>query len=370
MYAGQSYELYLTNTNNIRTRRARICRLSKSEDNELSWKLYRRLIARNTAPFSAYMRLHNVHILSSSPERYISWDRQQTAQCRPIKGTVSKALGTTAADAHNILSNSKERAENSMNVDLVRHQLHGVYGAGNVHVSQLMQVEEYETVWQFVSVVEGVPSSITSRRLQAPDDSWMDNIDSASAFTSHDQNTEQMVGFDAFTQSLPAGSMTGAPKKRSCELLRDIENGHRRGIYSGVLGYLDIGGGGDFNVVTRTAVKIDSPNPASAVEDIWTIGAGGAVTALSDPNSEYDEMLAKFSSIAAAFEEDTRIEEVEKETDLRGIWSRLMEVEEPDDGEDGVFPSAPLLLRTLQDFQAGLLSRPVRTADEFSRGGN
>ncbi|KAL5442845.1 hypothetical protein PMIN06_008912 [Paraphaeosphaeria minitans] len=365
---GQSYELCLTNTNEIRARRPRICRLSNPEDNELSWKLYKRLTARNTAPFSAYMRLHNVHILSSSPERYISWDRQQTAQCRPIKGTVSKALGLTAADAHNILSAPKERAENLMIVDLVRHQLHGVYGAGNVHVSQLMQVEEYETVWQLVSVVEGSPSSAASRSLQTPDDSWMDNKDSFSASTSHDGNSEQMLGFDAFSQSLPAGSMTGAPKKRSCELLRDLENGQRRGIYSGVLGYLDIGGGGDFNVIIRTAVKIDAPSSASAVEDVWSIGAGGAVTALSDPQSEYDEMLAKFSSTAAAFEEDSGIEEVEKETDLRGIWSRLMEVEEPDDGEESVLPSAPLLLRTLQDFQAGLLSGVVRTSDGSVRG--
>lgn len=314
------------------------------------------------------MRLHNVHILSSSPERYISWDRQQTAQCRPIKGTVSKALGVTAADARNILSDPKERAENLMIVDLVRHQLHGVYGAGNVHVSQLMQIEEYETVWQLVSVVEGIPSSIASQSSQVPCDSWTENKDPAAPSTSLVQDADQMLGFEAFAQSLPAGSMTGAPKKRSCEILRDVENGQTRGIYSGVLGYLDIGGGGDFSVVIRTAVKVDSPNPTSAFEDVWNIGAGGAVTALSDPQSEYEEMLAKFSSTAAAFEEDDVIEEVEKEPDLSGIWSRLMEVEEPDDGEDRMLPSAPLLLRTLQDFQAGLLSGVVRTTDGVVRG--
>ncbi|KAL1601665.1 para-aminobenzoate synthase, (PABA) [Paraconiothyrium brasiliense] len=365
---GQSYELCLTTTNKIRARRPRICRLSRTEDNELSWKLYKRLTARNTAPFSAYMRLHNMHVLSSSPERYISWNRQQAAQCRPIKGTVSKSSGATATDAHAILSTPKERAENLMIVDLVRHQLHGVYGAGNVHVSQLMQVEEYETVWQLVSVVEGSPSSSISPRLQTSDDSWVDNKDPAAASTLQNQDKEEMLGFDAFTQSLPAGSMTGAPKKRSCELLRGLENGERRGIYSGVLGYLDIGGGGDFSVVIRTAVKIDAPNPASAVEDVWSIGAGGAITTLSNPQSEYDEMLAKFSSTAAAFEENGEIEEVEKETDLRGIWSRLMEVEEPEDGEDGGLPAAPLLLRTLQDFQAGLLAGVVRTTNGVIRG--
>jgi anthranilate/para-aminobenzoate synthase component I len=289
-------------------------------------------------------------------------------QCRPIKGTVSKGVGITAADAHDILSTPKERAENLMIVDLVRHQLHGVYGAGNVQVTQLMQVEEYETVWQLVSVVEGSPLSVTSRQLQMSDDSWVDNKDPASASTSPIRDTEQMLGLDAFTKSLPAGSMTGAPKKRSCELLQDLENGQRRGVYSGVLGYLDIGGGGDFSVVIRTAVKIDAPNPASAVEDIWSIGAGGAITALSDPQTEFDEMLAKFATTAAAFEEDGGIEDAEKDTDLRDIWSRLMEVEEPEVGEDGGLPSAPLLLRTLQDFQAGLLSGVVRTTDGLVRG--
>lgn len=314
------------------------------------------------------MRLHNVHILSSSPERFISWNRDQTSQCRPIKGTVSKGGGVTAADAHAILSTPKERSENLMIVDLVRHQLHGVYGAGNVHVSQLMQVEEYETLWQLVSVVEGSPSSKSSPQSQTSEDSWVENKDLAYPSKSLDHETGSMLGFDAFTQSLPAGSMSGAPKKRSCELLQDLENHQNRGIYSGVLGYLDIGGGGDFSVVIRTAIKIDAPNPASAIEDVWNIGAGGAITALSDPQMEYEEMLTKFRSTAAAFEQGCEIEEVEKETDLRGIWSRLMEVEEPDDADDGRLPSAPLLLRTLQDFQAGLLSGMARTTDAGVRG--
>lgn len=368
---GQSYELCLTNANKIHARRPRICRLSKADDNELSWKLYKRLTVRNTAPFSAYMRLHNVHILSSSPERYISWDRQQKSQCRPIKGTVSKSLGITAADAHEILSSPKERAENLMIVDLVRHQLHGVYGAGNVDVSQLMQVEEYETVFQLVSVVEGIPPSLSNKQSQGPDHVWQDVRDtkSTASLQQQGQNDEQMLGFDAFAHSLPAGSMTGAPKKRSCELLQSLEGHQRRGIYSGVLGYLDIGGGGDFNVIIRTAVKVDAPNLASSTEDIWTIGAGGAITSLSYPESEYDEMLAKFQSTAAAFEDtqDPEIEEVSDEVKFRGLWNRLMEIEEPGDGEERDVPTPQLLLRTLQDFQAGLLSGVVRTQDGTMR---
>ncbi|KAF1961123.1 para-aminobenzoate synthase component 1 [Byssothecium circinans] len=297
---GQSYELCLTTTNKIRAPKAQICRLSKSEDNALSWKLYKQLTSRNPAPFSAYVRLHNSHVLSSSPERYISWDRSQTAQCRPIKGTVAKKPGVTSADAHAILSSSKERAENLMIVDLVRHQLHGVYGSGNVEVKQLMEVEEYETLWQLVSVIDAVPRGI--QKPQTPDQ-WEEPTDYMTARKAKPADTPlEYFGFDAFVQSLPPGSMTGAPKKRSCELLRAVEAGQPRGIYSGVLGYLDIGGAGDFSVVIRTAVKIDDPSTSTtSTEDVWTIGAGGAITAQSVPEAEYEEMLGKFQSTARAF---------------------------------------------------------------------
>ncbi|CAI6333652.1 unnamed protein product [Periconia digitata] len=302
---GQSYELCLTATNQIRARKPRICRLSTAEDNGLSWNLYKRLTLQNPAPFSAFMRMDNVHILSSSPERFISWDRSQSAQCRPIKGTVAKKPDITTEIAHNILSSSKERAENLMIVDLVRHQLHGVYGSGNVHVPKLMQVEEYETLWQLVSVIDAIPPSV--QKPQTPDE-WQEPTDYIAASKTPQQPTEYL-GYDAFVQSLPPGSMTGAPKKRSCELLatqeqRPQQQHQRRGIYSGVLGYLDIGGAGDFSVIIRTAVKIDptpSPSSASSLEDTWLIGAGGAITAQSDPSAEYDEMLTKFQSTAQAF---------------------------------------------------------------------
>lgn len=303
---GQSYEICLTTTNEIRARRPRICRLSKFDNNELSWKLYKGLASQNPAPFSAYMRLHNIHIVSSSPERYISWDRMQTAQCRPIKGTVAKKPGITAADAHAILSSPKERAENLMIVDLVRHQLHGVYGSGNVNVRQLMEVEEYETLWQLVSVVDAVPRD--ARKPRTPDE-WEEPPNYVSASKSPLPSEVAYLGFDAFVESLPPGSMTGAPKKRSCELLQREEPNRRRGIYSGVLGYLDVGGGGDFSVVIRTAVKIDEPSSSASSnttsqEDVWQIGAGGAITSQSVPDAEYEEMLGKFQSTARAFTAD------------------------------------------------------------------
>ncbi|EOA88453.1 para-aminobenzoate synthase [Exserohilum turcicum] len=294
---GQSYELCLTTRNEVRARKPTACRISRSEDNEHSWNLYKRLASQNPAPFSAYMRIHNVHVLSSSPERYISWDRSQTAQCRPIKGTVQKKPGVTAEMAHEILSSSKERAENLMIVDLTRHQLHGVYGSENVRVTQLMEVEEYETLWQLVSVVDAVPRGINKPTTA---EAWQEPVGYASKKPM--KQSVPYLGFEAFVESLPAGSMTGAPKKRSCEILQNVENGVRRGLYSGVLGYLDVGGGGDFSVVIRTAVKIDDDElQTDDKEDVWRLGAGGAVTSQSTPEGEYEEMIAKFGSTNRAF---------------------------------------------------------------------
>lgn len=95
--------------------------------------------------------------------------------------------------------------------------------------------------------------------------------------------------------------MTGAPKKRSCELLRAIEGReHARGVYSGVIGYLDVGGGGDFSVAIRTAFRW-SGGKGDGCEGVWNVGAGGAVTVLSDDLAEWEEMITKRESALRAF---------------------------------------------------------------------
>ncbi|KAK5730298.1 para-aminobenzoate synthase, (PABA) [Elasticomyces elasticus] len=247
--AGESYELCLTDQTLVR-------------NSVQPWALYSRLREANPAPFGAYLHLedaekkHELDFIGSSPERFLSWSRDGRCQFRPIKGTVKKEAGMTRKKAEEILSSEKERAENLMIVDLIRHDLNGVEGVRDVGVSKLMQVEEYATVYQLVSVIEG-------------------QLDTTAPTTA------------ALANSLPPGSMTGAPKKRSCELLGAIEAGSGpRGLYSGVLGYFDVGGGGDFSVIIRSAFKWSE-------NGVWTVGAGGAVTALSEPDAEWEEMLAK-----------------------------------------------------------------------------
>ena len=346
--AGNSYELCLTTQATIKT-------ASRQE----SWSLYCRLRDLNPSPFSAYVRLGQLTLLSSSPERFLSWsrpkrteanrtwhngewsDKASICQFRPIKGTVKKRtspdqLSLTVAEATKLLSTRKERAENLMIVDLIRHDLHGVVGSGNVTVPKLMVVEEYATLFQLVSVIEGnlvindsddeedveddaVVSETASDHSTGSSSSTTDSASpepDAEPTTSGKRHSK--TGIDVLASSLPPGSMTGAPKIRSCQLLRQLEN-RQRGIYSGVVGYMDVGGGGDFSVVIRSVVRWDRENADDdgALEkgrgvggkangegegDEWTIGAGGAVTSLSTEDGEWEEMQAKLRSTLRLFQ--------------------------------------------------------------------
>ena len=324
--AGDSYELCLTDQTTVI--------LPKSELLDHPWILYKHLRKLNPAPFGAYLRLGALTILGSSPERFLSWDRNHNCQMRPIKGTVKKCENMTYDLAKSILDSSKERAENLMIVDLVRHDLSGVIGAQYVQVSKLMQVEEYETVYQLVSVIEGrLPRSIPLNVQKHLGDS----IEEGRAVKA--RQPHKVTGIDILSAVLPPGSMTGAPKKRSCELLQEVEEHKSRSVYSGVLGYMNVQGGGDFSVVIRTAFRWDDEvtwrpekntsgrkQQAKSTHDrrtriengeckatdideeemvphqVWRIGAGGAVTVQSTAQSEFEEMETKLESVLKIFQ--------------------------------------------------------------------
>ncbi|MCJ1249899.1 para-aminobenzoate synthase, (PABA) [Trapelia coarctata] len=301
--AGNSYELCLTNQTTIRKR---------PTPSRSSWPLYLRLRSLNPAPFSAYVRLGPLTLLSTSPERFMSWTRpaakpdtngilSSTCQFRPIKGTVKKhqldaqgnARTVSFEEATRLLSTTKERAENLMIVDLIRHDLYGVVGSGNVNVKAVMVVEEYETVYQLVSVIEGTI---------ATNGYWRSVVgNTLPSQLMHKAAGLSKEGIDVLAASLPPGSMTGAPKRRSCELLQEIEEHTPRSIYSGVLGYMSVSGGGDFSVVIRSAFKWDGDGEDEM--DEWKIGAGGAVTELSTEEGEWEEMLTKMSSTMRLFKD-------------------------------------------------------------------
>ena len=148
LFSGDSYELCLTGLTHI----------TVPKENVVStWNRYKILRNANPAPHAGYLRLHPTTFLSSSPERFLSYSRSPGAVCqlRPIKGTVRKMPHITREVAEKMLAGSrKEIAENLMIVDLIRHDLHNAVGE-NVECLKFCGIEEYKTVWQLVSVIEG-----------------------------------------------------------------------------------------------------------------------------------------------------------------------------------------------------------------------
>jgi len=239
--SGESYEICLTN------------KLALAPVRE-TFELYRVLRRVNPAPYSAYLRMQEGAVLSSSPERFLRVTRDRAVEAKPIKGTARRERepGADAAARSALAKSPKDRAEHLMIVDLLRNDLGLVSQIGSVHVPKLMDVESYETVHQLVSTIRG--------RLR-------DDVDLA----------------DCIRATFPGGSMTGAPKLRTMEIIDALE-GAPRGVYSGALGFLALNGTADLSIVIRTLVATD----AGA-----TIGSGGAVVMLSDAEDEYDEMLLK-----------------------------------------------------------------------------
>lgn len=239
LHAGESYEVCLTDT------------YTSAAEGEL----YPQLRSHNPAPYAAHLIFDGVEVCSASPERFLTV-RGREVEAKPIKGTIS-----AAQDPALLTTDPKTRAENLMIVDLLRNDLSRVCEPGSVRVPKLMQVESYATVHQLVSTITG-------------------------------QLRTGATAVDALRAAFPPGSMTGAPKLRTCEIIDQLETGPR-GVYSGVVGYLGFDGQSDLSVVIRTAVR--------AAGEI-TIGAGGAIVLDSDPAAELEERNLKAQSVLGAWQ--------------------------------------------------------------------
>ena len=307
---GETYEVCLTNE----LRRTAVERSRVEGDGEVGGSipapprapdpatLYSVLRRTNPAPYAAFLcfggcdfggssdvssdPLHDVvAVCCSSPERFLrlsppaggdAASSSGVLEAKPIKGTAPRVqpLGCDAdvAEASKLASSVKDRAENLMIVDLLRNDLGRVCAPGTVSVPGLMKIESYAAVHQLVSTVRG------TKRAGVPAAACV-----AAAF--------------------PPGSMTGAPKFRTVEIIDTLEPGPR-GVYSGSVGYLsvpresaagDAAGAFDLNVVIRTAVV----KPGLRGGGVW-VGSGGAITALSDPVGEWEEMTLKARAVLRA----------------------------------------------------------------------
>lgn len=222
--------------------------------------LYSRLRAINPAPFASYLGFDEVQIVGASPERFLR-KKGNAVETRPIKGTRRRGV-TPEEDAQlaaQLMSSAKDHAENMMIVDLERNDLGRVCEYGSVRVTELAILESYPTVFHLTSTVEG--------RLREDKDC-----------------------VDLLRAAFPGGSITGAPKVRSMEIIEELEP-TRRSVYTGSIGYLGFNGDLDLNIVIRTfLVKGDKVY----------FQAGGAVVYDSDPAEEYQETLDKAKALLAA----------------------------------------------------------------------
>lgn len=239
--AGETYEVCLTT-------------MFDTERPADSGAAYRHLRDLSPVPFGAFLRFDDVEVLSASPERFLSVDGAGAIEAKPIKGTRRRGRNAheDVAIVEELRNCEKDRSENLMIVDLLRNDLGSVSQLGSVHVPVIFDVETYATVHQLVSTVRA--------RLR-PDVSPVRCVQAA----------------------FPGGSMTGAPKRRTMEIIDRLEGG-ARGVYSGALGYFALSGAVDLSIVIRTIVLTG---------DRAYVGAGGAVVALSDPAAEVAEMQLK-----------------------------------------------------------------------------
>jgi anthranilate synthase component 1 len=222
--------------------------------------VYRVLRASNPSPYMYLLRFDDLAVVGSSPEAHVKVTGRR-AMLHPIAGTKPRGA-TPEADrqlAEELISDPKERAEHVMLVDLGRNDLGRVCRPGTVDVVELMSVERYSHVMHIVSTVVG-------------------------------ELTEDRDAVDALFATFPAGTLSGAPKVRAMQIIESLEP-TRRGLYGGVVGYVDVAGDLDMAIAIRTTVMRGG---------VAYVQAGGGIVADSDPATEEQESRNKAAAVLAA----------------------------------------------------------------------
>lgn len=224
---------------------------------EESFKIYEKLRAINKAPFSAFMNFREFQVISSSPERFLSVVNG-IVHTRPIKGTRPRGKNVEEDNINReaLINSEKDKAELLMIVDLERNDLSKVCKPNTVKVTELFKIEEYATVFHLVSTIYG-------------------------------ELNNEVSSVKCIKECFPGGSITGAPKIRAMEIIEEVEE-LKRNIYTGSIGYFDIRGNCDFNIVIRSIIK---------KEDKAYFGVGGGITWDSNEEDEWSETIDKANAL-------------------------------------------------------------------------
>ena len=291
---GHTYEVCLTNALTRRDFK------EYEKDRQLYLELYYALRERNPAPYAAFFdfshgageekaHFSDMYLCCASPERFLRCDQSGNLEAKPIKGTIARVepLGCPmdVEAAHDLQTSVKDNAENLMIVDLLRNDLSLACMVGTVKVPGLLKIESYRTVHQLVSTVVGTLPSSSSGENGTDDD--------------EDTNKKATPSpLRAFQFAFPPGSMTGAPKYRTTQIIHELENEEPREAYSGSVGFWSCRNRAfDANVVIRSVMYKDGE---------MKIGAGGAITRLSDPLEEWKEVELKARRIVETVAEVER----------------------------------------------------------------
>lgn len=226
--------------------------------------VYERLVSLSPAPFSAMYKLHQSYLMCASPERY--FQKQGTKLiAQPIKGTASRGVDLAQDEAQKVAlrQSIKEQAENVMIVDLMRNDMAKVCQIGSINVTELFGIYSFPQVHQMISTIQGALK-------------------------------EEANCYDIILHTFPMGSMTGAPKFKVMELIKQYEVADR-GLFSGSVGYIDPDGNADFNVIIRSLFY-------DAQKSVLYYYTGGAITADSEPELEYEEVRLKAWALERIFD--------------------------------------------------------------------
>lgn len=225
---------------------------------------YKNLNAISKPPFASFLKLEDKYLLCASPERYLKKDGQ-TVISQPIKGTAPRGSNPNEDERlkTKLENDEKERAENIMITDLVRNDLSKSALKGSVKVQELCKVYAFKQVHQMISTVV--------------------------CQVEEDKNPVELI-----KETFPMGSMTGAPKVSAMKIIEALEE-TKRGLYSGTVGYFDPNGNFDFNVVIRSILY-------NASRKYVSFSVGSAITAKSDPETEYQECLLKAKAMRSVLE--------------------------------------------------------------------